>query len=128
MAKFSGKVGFCKSQETTPGVWRGVVTEKQYYGDILRNYVRQFPTDRVNPNITLNNRISIIIDPYAMENAQYIVYAVLNGTKWSVYDIDIQYPRMILTLGDVYTQDVQEDDEDEDNPEPDDPEEEDEDE
>lgn len=104
MAKFCGMIGFAKTQETAPGVWREIVSEKKYYGDLLRNYVRQVTSQKVNTNIILNNRISILADPYAMENAQYIVYATINNTKWSVFDIDIQYPRMILTLGDVYAE------------------------
>lgn len=106
MAKFCGMIGFAKTQETTPGVWKEVITEKKYYGDLLRNYVRQVTPQKVNTDIILNNRISILADPYAMENTQYIVYATLNGAKWSVYDIDIQYPRMILILGGAYPEEV----------------------
>lgn len=109
MAKFCGMIGFAKTQETAPGVWTEVVTEKKYYGELLRNYVRQIASQKVNNDIILNNRISILADSYAFENAQYIVYVVLNGAKWAVYDIDINYPRMELVLGNAYAE--EEDDE-----------------
>ena len=36
MNKFYGTVGFVKEEETKPGVWTPVTTERNYYGDIIR--------------------------------------------------------------------------------------------
>ena len=38
MAKYYGEIGFSISQETVPGVWDEVVTERNYYGDVVKNY------------------------------------------------------------------------------------------
>ena len=34
MAKFFGKIGFANTEETSPGIWSGVV-ERPYYGDVI---------------------------------------------------------------------------------------------
>ena len=102
MAKFSGKIGFIIPVETEPGIWKPQTVERQHYGDLTRNTRLYQPSDGVNDNINISNNISIIADPYANENSQYMKYAIIQGTKWKISNIDIQYPRMILTIGGVY--------------------------
>lgn len=102
MAKFSGKVGYINSVETAPGVWEEQYIEKQYYGDIIRNISKFQPSGGVNDNITIANSISIIADPFANENFQHMRYVLFMGAKWKILDIEVQYPRITLTIGGVY--------------------------
>lgn len=103
MAKFCGQIGFIKTVETEPGIWEeSLVEEKKYYGDITRNIFKYQNNGQVNDNINISNTISIISDPYANNNLQYMKYVVFNGAKWKISNIDIQPPRLILTLGDLY--------------------------
>ena len=37
MAKFYGVIGFAKRERTSPGVWEQVITEKNYFGELVRN-------------------------------------------------------------------------------------------
>lgn len=104
MAKFSGKVGYINSVETAPGVWEEQYIEKQYYGDIIRNISKFQPSGGVNDNIAIANSISIIADPFANENFQYMRYVLFMGAKWKISDIEVQYPRIILTVGGVYNE------------------------
>ena len=46
--------------------------------------------------------ISIVADPYAMNHSSTMVYAEVMGTKWKITSVEVQYPRLILTLGDGY--------------------------
>lgn len=101
MPKYYGKVGFEISTETKPGVWEGFV-EKEYYGDILRNYRRIDSSDKINDDIALSNNISIVADPFAYNNFSSIRYAEYMGVKWKVNNVEVQYPRLILSLGGVY--------------------------
>ena len=105
MAKYFGGVGYRETVETEPGIWKDVVTERPHYGDVLKNYVRndtnrEYTTTIKSP--TCNNSISIVADPYAFENFHNIVYATYMGTKWVVTTVEVQYPRLLLTLGGVY--------------------------
>lgn len=102
MAKYAGKIGFVLFDNSVPGVVKEVVCPKFYRGDLLENSRRLQSADQVNDNVTVNNRISIIADPYAKENFHAIRYAEFMGAKWKVTNISVEYPRLVLTLGGVY--------------------------
>ena len=103
MAKYYGKIGYVRTVETQPSVWTEEAIERLYYGDILNNTRRyQFQSEGVNDDIVIDERISIVADPYAMENWPYIKYCERNGVNWKVTSIKIEYPRIILDIGGVY--------------------------
>lgn len=102
MAKWFGAIGYCKVVETSPGVWSEEIIERKYFGDILQANRRTQTSNQVNDNLTISNRISIVSDPFAMENSTWIHYVVLMGAKWKVTDVEFQYPRLVLTVGGVY--------------------------
>ena len=102
MAKFYGEVCFVDTVETEPGIWEEKVTERTYSGDLVRNSRRIQSSDSVNESITISNEISIIADPYAEQNFHAIRYAVFMGTKWKIESVDVQYPRLTLTMGGKY--------------------------
>lgn len=102
MAKYYGIVGFCKSVEKRPGVWDDQVVERKYRGDVIRINQRWQPAQKVNDDLVINNQISIISDPYAFENLYAIKYVCLTGVKWKVSNVEVQYPRLILSIGGVY--------------------------
>lgn len=100
MAKWFGKIGFDQGTvETTPGVWKPSIVEKSYFGDVQRNSRRLQTSDKVNDDLNISNEISIVADPYANENFHKIRWAMFMKTKWTVTDVEVQYPRLILTLG-----------------------------
>ena len=102
MAKFHGKIGYAQTTETAPGVYEEVITERDYYGDIVQNRRLLRGGDQVNPDITLGNSISIVADAYAREHFFAIRYAEWAGVHWTVQDVEVQSPRLILRLGEVY--------------------------
>lgn len=102
MAKFCGKIGYVKTVEVDPGIWEEQSIEEPACGDLIRNTSRYQPSGGVNDDITINNNISIVADPFANENFQHMRYVVFMGTKWKITNVEVQYPRLILTLGGVY--------------------------
>lgn len=102
MAKFYGDIGFAETVETEPGVWVEEMTVRPYYGDLVRNTRRLENSGGVNDNVNISNDISIIADPYANHNFHSIRYIEFMGAKWKVSNIEVQYPRLILTIGGVY--------------------------
>lgn len=102
MAKFHGKVGYSIAKETSPGVYEDEITEHEYYGDIFKNTTSSQSASQVNDNVTISNEISIISDPFAITYYSYIRYVKFKGIKWKVTSINIQYPRLVLTVGGVY--------------------------
>lgn len=105
MAKYYGKVGYSDTVETAPGVWRESIVERDYYGDVLKNSRRWDRGEHQNDNLTVSNRISIVADAYAFEHFFAIRYIWWEGTRWKVSDVEVQRPRLILTIGGVYNGD-----------------------
>lgn len=104
MPKFYGVVGYAETCETeSPGIWREQVTERRYYGDVLRN-TRKLETasGQVNDNLNVNNSISILADAYAYDHFFAIRYVEWMGTRWKVTNVEVQRPRLLLTIGGVY--------------------------
>lgn len=104
MAKFYGNVGYAVTEETTPGVWKPSIVDKDYYGDIIRNSRRLEGTSKVNDDVSIENQISIVADPFAYKNFHNIRYVEYMGAKWKVTNIEVQYPRLILTMGGVWNE------------------------
>lgn len=104
MPKFYGRVGYGSSVETAPhsGVWVDQIVEVNYYGDIVRNTRQLREGATVNDDITVGNSISIVADAYANENFVNMRYVEWLGKLWTVSAVDVQPPRLILTLGGVY--------------------------
>lgn len=102
MARFNGRVGYGESVEDSPGVWVDRITEVSYYGDVIQNSRNLRPADTLNPAISVGNSISIIADAYARENFMAIRYVEWGGVLWTVTNVDVQRPRLILQLGEVY--------------------------
>ena len=105
MAKWFGIVGYGITVETKPGVWTEKTVERDYYGDLIRNSRRlQSSSEKVNDDLTISNQLSIVSDPYAYENFHSMRYVKFMGVKWKITDVEVQYPRLILTLGGVYNE------------------------
>lgn len=103
MAKFYGVIGFASTVETDPGIWEETITERHYYGDVVRNMrMLQTPSSTVNDNVNISNEIIIVADPYAELNVYAMRYVEFKGNKWKITNADINYPRITLTIGGLY--------------------------
>lgn len=102
MARFFGAVGYGEQTETSPGVFQDVITEYNYYGDIVQNIRRYGPDDKINSDISVSNLISILADAYAREHFHAMRYVSWSGVLWTVQTVEVQNPRLLLRLGEVY--------------------------
>lgn len=102
MAKFYGIIGYGITEETTPGVWTDSIVERNYTGDVIKNYRKTSSGESINDNIDVSNNISILSDPFAMNHFHTIKYVKWMGAAWKVSTVEVQYPRLILTIGGVY--------------------------
>lgn len=105
MAKWYGKIGYAETSEIRPGVWSEQITEREYFGDLTRITRKLQTSDKVNDDLNISNELSIVSDPYANENFHAMRYAEFMGAKWKITNVEVQYPRLILTLGGVYNVD-----------------------
>lgn len=105
MAKFYGKIGFIETVESPAdsGVYVERATERNYFGDVLRNSRRwQAASDQKNDNLTIDNEISIVADPYALQNFHSMRYIEWMGTLWKIANVSVEYPRLTLSIGGEY--------------------------
>lgn len=111
MNRYFGNIGYGVALEkpTGSGVYVETITEYSYYGDIIRNTRRLETADSINPNISVGNSISVVADQYAMDNFFNIRYISWMGQNWTVDNVEVRSPRLILSMGDVYNGPLPED-------------------
>lgn len=102
MAKWYGKIGYADNVEVEPGICEDSIVEHPYYGDLNRNTRSLQNSGGINDNINLSNEISIVADPYASENFYKMRYVEFAGTKWKITNVEVKYPRLILSIGGVW--------------------------
>ena len=104
MAKFCGLIGYAITRETEPGIYVEEIVENEYYGDVIRNTRRLREAAKVNDDINISNQLSIVADPFANNNFHAMRYIVFMGTKWKITEVEVQYPRLILSIGGLYNE------------------------
>jgi hypothetical protein len=102
MAKFFGRIGYGEPVETAPGVWVDSIVEYSYYGDVIRNARNLREGENLNADLSVQNSISIMADAYANEHFFAIRYVEWAGVLWTVSMVEVQSPRLLLRLGEVY--------------------------
>ena len=102
MTRFFGRVGYGESVETAPGVWVDEIVERSYYGDVIRNTRHLQEGESLNFDLSVRNSISIVADAYANNHFFAIRYIEWAGALWTVQAVEVQSPRLILRLGEVY--------------------------
>lgn len=102
MARFHGRIGFGESTQDSPGVYADKIVEQTYFGDVLRASRQLQQGADLNENVLAGNSISIVGNAYALEHYFAIRYVEWMGVLWTVVDVEVQSPRLILRLGEVY--------------------------
>jgi hypothetical protein len=104
MSKFYGSIGFVINEEISPGVWDDRIVNYKYYGDWTRNTSHTQTSETLPDSINITNELSIVANPFARENFHKMRYVEYMGTKWKITNVEIQYPRLILSIGGVYNE------------------------
>lgn len=102
MARFHDKVGYQLPATVVDDVWTANLVERDHTGRVLSAVRSLEPSDQVNDNVRLQNRIEIIADAFAAENFVHIKYVLWNGVAWTVVTAEVDRPLIILTLGGVW--------------------------
>lgn len=101
--KWYGKIGYSSDVvETKPGIWEEQLITRSYFGESYKNTRMLQNSGMVNDNINVGLQISIVADPYALQNFHTMRYVEYMGSNWKVTSVDVQYPRLILTVGGLY--------------------------
>jgi hypothetical protein len=102
MARFCGKIGFGITAEVAPGRWKDVIVEHKFFGDVLRNDINSDVGEKVTPDFTFTNRISVVAAHNALKRRKQMRYIEFEDDLWRIESIEVQGRRLILSLGGVY--------------------------
>jgi hypothetical protein len=102
MARFFGRVGYGETVEKAPGVYVDDIVERSYFGDVVRNARNLREGENLNADLSVQNSISIVADAYANDHFFAIRYVEWAGALWTVPSVEVQSPRLLLRLGEVY--------------------------
>jgi len=104
LARFFGPIGFvtCEEQPEGSGICVDIPFEKNYRGEISKNSSRRDNAEQLNKNINISNTISILADPYISNRVNTIRYIKWLGSYWEITSVDVESPRLILSIGGVY--------------------------
>ena len=108
--KWFGEIGFNEEIEEEPGVYVPKLIKRNFFGNVLDLTWREQQADKINTDLHISNKLSVVADPYLRSNFQKIAYVQFEGAKWTVSSVKVGVPRLELTLGSLYL----EEDEDED--------------
>lgn len=100
--KYYGELGYCEYVDGEYSESIPVWTKRNYYGDVVRFGRRLEAGISIADNVVPTDSLSIVADPYALSHFHNLRYAVWQGCKWKITNVEVQYPRLILTLGGIY--------------------------
>lgn len=78
------------------------IVERVYFGNEVRTSRALREGERLNQDLTVGNSISIVGNEYAWQHIQAIRYVEWAGQLWTVADVEVERPRLVLRLGEVY--------------------------
>lgn len=102
--KWYGIIAFNEGIEEEPGDWIPTIIKKNFFGDILRPAWNEHQGDKINADLQVTNKLSIVADPFLQNNFHRIAYVTFGGAKWTVIGVeqDPDRPRLTLSLGPIY--------------------------
>ena len=103
--KFHGIIGYATVREGTGeniGIDEDVIEERPYFGDVLRNSRKYEKGESVLDELRIDNKISVVADAYAWDNFFKMKYVQWMGALWKITNVEVERPRLILTIGGVY--------------------------
>jgi hypothetical protein len=104
MSKAFLRIGYAKSENTDRGVYEDIIEKEGFYtAEVIRDTRSMNNGDKIVDEINVSNRFSFVADPYAFSHFYNMRYAEYMGVLWRVTDVEVQYPRLIISIGGVYT-------------------------
>ena len=106
--KWFGNIGFKEVTEDEPGLWVPHVIPKAFYGDVVKDYAKELQANTINADLQVSNKLSVVADQYLQNNFHKIAYVEFGGAKWKVSVVEVNFPRVSLTLGSLYLEEEDE--------------------
>lgn len=104
MAKFVGEIGFSLDPSEVPdsGIVVPEITEIKYHGDIMNATYKWNDNSKINEDLNISNKFSVVANSFAIENIGHMLYVKWNGVKWKIITAELVFPRITLYVGGLY--------------------------
>jgi len=86
-------------------IWVEDITERKYKADVMSYGYRNQASENESTvdDYKISNKLSVIAcDAFTISHLNSIIYCEYLGIKWKVTSVDIQRPRLTLSLGGEY--------------------------
>ena len=107
--RYYAKIGYRyteeqKDSEGRPnGVYKEIYTERPYKADVMTYGYKNQQGESVNDDYKLSNKFSVFAcDAFTLSHLNSIIYLEYLGVKWKVTSVDIQRPRLVISIGGEY--------------------------
>lgn len=106
--KWHGVIGFASQSEDaeSPSIYRTTIVEREYVGETFNRTISYHTGESTSVDLTYGQSLSILADPYLLDFYSTIVYAIIDGVKWNISKVSVEYPRIKLDIGGVYKDDT----------------------
>lgn len=86
-------------------IWVEKITRRTYKAEVINNTYRNQQGESINDNYVINVKLSMIAcDAYTISHLDSIIYCEWEHKKWKVNSVDLQRPRIVVTLGGDYNE------------------------
>ena len=109
--RYNAKVGFRETREKLDdegrhtSIWVEDILERTYKADVMSFGYRNQQGESINDDYKISNKLSILAcDAFTISHLNSIIYCEYLGVKWKVTSVDIQRPRLIISLGGEYNE------------------------
>lgn len=101
--KYYGAVGYVILETDEYGVSQEKIIERNYFGEVMGNPSRRWSSrEYLHDDLQISQRISIVADPFIYNHLGDLRYLVWMNQYWKITDVEVERPRVYLTLGGVY--------------------------
>lgn len=100
--KWSGYIGYAVEKETATDIIEYSITKFKAKGNMKQITKRTQSSEGVVDGISLNNELELIASPFINKILYSIKYVDFMNVPWKVTNVRVNYPKIFLTLGDVY--------------------------
>ena len=100
--RYYGKVGYATPVEIRPGVYKDVMIDRHYFGEVKQSTSKLRESTGVSDSLSIQNIIEVVADEYALGHISQIRYCEFAGQLWKVNRVEVKPPRLILSIGELY--------------------------
>lgn len=107
--RYCAKVGYHWTAEevlpdgTPTSVWKDHYQERTYKADVINYGYKNQPNESINDDYKVTSKMSILAcDAFTLSHLNHLIYCEYLGVKWKITSVEVQRPRLIITLGGEY--------------------------